>query len=99
MFVSFKNGCDTKLFLSVSIATYMGCRLSNFSVTYLDLSFSDKRLAKTDYLSLIYKIANILLDSSAFPLSMAEKNIIVNAVLSTLPIYFECFHPAKMDNP
>jgi hypothetical protein len=78
----------TNQHMANSLATYMGRRLSNFPVLYLGLLLSDKRLAKTDYLPLIHKIANKLRGSSAIPLSLAEKIIIVNVILSALPIYF-----------
>jgi hypothetical protein len=78
----------TEQYLANTLASYMGCQLSSFPVTYLGLPLSDKRLAKTDYLPLIHKIADRAPDSSANNLSMTSKVVIVNVVLSSLPIYF-----------
>jgi hypothetical protein len=79
---------STEQQLANSLASYMGCTISTFPVTYLGLHLSDKRLAKTDYLTLIHKIAARLSGSSANSLFLASKLVLTNVVLSSLPIYF-----------
>lgn len=65
----------------------MGCRLGTFPFTYLGLPLSHKPLNKQAYLPLLQKFQR-LLGWAEKVLSIAGRLVLLNDVLSSLPIYF-----------
>lgn len=70
------------------LATQIGCRRGSFPFKYLGLPLSDARLQREVFMPLIQKITNKLTGWSAKLLSMAGRIVLINAVLTTMPIYY-----------
>lgn len=66
----------------------MGCRLGSFPFIYLGLPLSNKKLTKQAYIPLIQKFNKRLAGWAAKYLSIAGRLVLINAVLSSLPVYF-----------
>jgi hypothetical protein len=69
-------------------ANLMGCKAGKFSITYLGLPLSDKRLTKDAYLSLIQQFNKRLPGWAAKQLSPSGRLVLMKAVLTSIPIYF-----------
>lgn len=74
--------------LAASMAASLGCTTSSFPQTYLGLPLSPNKLKVSDYQPLISTVDRYLSGWKARLLSVGGRLILVNAVLSSLPIYF-----------
>ncbi|KAJ4766125.1 RNA-directed DNA polymerase (reverse transcriptase)-related family protein [Rhynchospora pubera] len=79
---------NTEPLMTESLKTTLGCKLSSFPISYLGLPLSDKALCKKDYENLILRFQQKLSGWSASLLSIAGRTVLLNACLSSLPIYF-----------
>lgn len=74
------------------LANYMGCKLGQLLMTYLGLRYQQKKLSKNDYLPLIQKFSTRLTGWAPKQLSMAGRLVLINSVLSSIPVYYmSCF--------
>lgn len=76
------------LSLANNLANTWGATVLLFPIIYLGLPLSDKPLHKPDYLPLIHKVSNRLSGWSASLLSMTGRIVLINSVLTSLPVYF-----------
>lgn len=72
---------------SAELERIFGCRKASLPFTYLGIPLSDKRLPKTSYLPLLHNLSKRLGGWAARFLSMAGRLVLVNSVLSSLPVY------------
>ena len=79
---------DPKPHNADQLPAILGCGQSEFPFTYLGLPLSNKKLPKTTFLPLIYRLNGRLAGWAAKHLSIAGRLVLLNAVLSTLPSYF-----------
>lgn len=73
---------------TTQLSMVLGCKVSEFPFTYLGLPLSNKRLPKAAYLPLIHKLNSRLAGWAAKHLSIVGRIVLLNAVLSALPLYF-----------
>ncbi len=73
---------------AADLAGYFGCTTGGFPFTYLGLPLSPKALRKADYLPLLEKLDKSLAGWKGLPLSRAGRLVLVNAVLSSVPVFF-----------
>lgn len=73
---------------AAQMATILGCSVSNFPQTYLGLPLSQKKLRVSDYQPLICSFDRYLAGWKARLLSTGGRLVLINAVLSSLPVYF-----------
>jgi hypothetical protein len=66
----------------------MECVPSNFPITYLGMSLSDRRLTKEHYKALIMAIQSKLQCWKTSLLSSGGRLTLLNSTLSTIPIFF-----------
>lgn len=66
----------------------LGCKHSSFPFKYLGLPLSDSRLCKQDYIPLVQKVSARLTGWGSKLLNIARKLVLVNSVLSSIPIYY-----------
>lgn len=71
-----------------TLANFFGCSSQGFPFTYLGLPLSPKALCKSDYLLLLERIDNRLAGWKGLVLSRGGRLVLLNSVLSTIPIYF-----------
>ncbi|XP_078173371.1 uncharacterized protein LOC144567180 [Carex rostrata] len=77
---------------ATQLASQMGCQLAKFPITYLGLPLSSKRLTRTAYHPLIQRFYKRLEGWAAKLLSIAGRLVLINGVLSALPVYYmSCF--------
>jgi mannosylglycoprotein endo-beta-mannosidase len=78
--------------LALRLVNILGCELGAFPITYLGLPLSNKKLKRTAYIPLIQRFNKRLAGWAAKHLSIAGRLVLLNAVLSALPVYFmSCF--------
>ncbi|XP_078150204.1 uncharacterized protein LOC144545511 [Carex rostrata] len=70
------------------LATLMGCKLGTFPFTYLGLPLFPTKLPKSTYLPLLTRFSTRLTGWAARYLSIAGRLVLLNSVLSSLPVYF-----------
>jgi hypothetical protein len=70
------------------LADIMECVPSNFPITYLGMSLSDRRLTKEHYKALIMAIQSKLQCWKTSLLSSGGRLTLLNSTLSTIPIFF-----------
>ena len=70
------------------IALTIGCKLAEFPFMYLGIPLSDRHLPKTAYLDLLTKLNKRLAGWEARFLSIAGRLVLLNSILSSLPIYY-----------
>lgn len=70
------------------LANVVRCKLSEFSFTYLGLHLSNKSLQKPAYMPLIQKMSTHLVGWAAKHISIARTIILINAMLTAIPIYY-----------
>lgn len=71
-----------------TIAQMMECRQGTLPMQYLGLPLSDSTLTRQAYLNLIHKIKKRLPGWAAKLLTFASRLVLVNAVLTAIPVYF-----------
>lgn len=69
------------------LVAIIGCKVANLPFTYLGIPLSDWRLPKIAYLLLIYKLNSRLAGWAVRFLSIASRLVLINSILSSLPIY------------
>jgi hypothetical protein len=70
------------------LARVMNYKSINFSLRYLDLSLSDKKLQRYYYKMILNNIQDRLPGWQDSKLSIAGREVLANAILSTKPVYF-----------
>lgn len=73
---------------ALEMANILGCRVSHFPQTYLGLPLSPNKLRASDFQPLVAKFDHCLTGWKAKLLSTGGRLLLVNAVLSSLYIYF-----------
>ena len=73
---------------ATEMADILGCSISSFPQTYLGLPLSPHKLRCTDYLPMLNSFDGYLAGWKARLLSTGGHMVLVNAVLSSLPIYY-----------
>jgi hypothetical protein len=71
-----------------TLAAILGCKASNFLITYLGLPLSNKRLTREAYQKLIQQEEHCLAGWKAGLLSIGGRLVLLNAVLTAQPIYY-----------
>jgi hypothetical protein len=69
-------------------AIVVHCKMSNFSITYLDLPLSDRKLPKESYFNLIHQEEQKLSGWKADLLSIGGRLVLLNSVLTAKPLYY-----------
>lgn len=70
------------------MAHILGCHLGTLPTRYLGLPLSCKRLSREDWRSIVSKVEKRIQGRQAKLLSQGGRLILVNSVLSNLPLYF-----------
>jgi hypothetical protein len=70
------------------MAEEINCKSGEFPIRYLGLSLSDKGLKNEHYKFVIDKIQNRLPGWQANILRIAGREVIVNVIMSTTPVYY-----------
>lgn len=73
---------------ATQLASSLSCRLVDFPFIYLGLPLSDRRLPRTAYLNLLTKLSKRLAGWAARFLSIAGRLVLLNSIMSLLPIYY-----------
>lgn len=73
---------------TVRMANILGCNIESFPQTYLGLPLTPHKIRVSDYQPLITRVDRYLAGWKARLLSTGGRLTLVNAVLSSLPIYF-----------
>jgi hypothetical protein len=71
----------------VQLANVLGCRLENFPQTYLGLLLSTTKLNFDAFAPVISRVDRFLASWQASLLNYADRIILINAILSSLPTY------------
>lgn len=70
------------------MASILGCNIASFPQTYLGLPLTPQKLRVSDFQPLIHRVDRYLAGWKARLLSTGGRLTLVNAVLSSLPIYY-----------
>lgn len=73
---------------AATMTAILGCPLDSFLQTYLGLPLSPHKLRVSDYQPLICRVDRYLSGWKARLLSFGGRLVLVNAVLSSLPVYY-----------
>lgn len=74
--------------LKNNICSILGFNSATFPLTYLGMTISPKRLAISNFTSLLAKVENTLSIQKLSRISMAGKTILINSVLMSTPVYY-----------